>query len=202
MANETENDELLKHELLDRLHCVQHMFEELVSGHPMTHLMVPEIHAVSNALGAAYQKAGAIRFGHEAPKATSTGPAVWLDAEGKAHGRVSDEQVEAILLESLADVRKRSGLVTGPEEVDPLEPVSGDLLPPMGSTVLIHLASQDAWVEHTVVGYYVWPAQPHQIKGDVENSNAHRVFVRVRDAEGYLNARLLRDVKPVGVKGE
>jgi hypothetical protein len=70
----------------------------------------------------------------------------------------------------------------------PLEPVDGDLLPPIGSRVRIHLNSQDAWVEHTVVGYYVWGAkiQFH-----------HRVFVRVVDDQGYLNARLLCDVRPV-----
>jgi hypothetical protein len=34
-----------------------------------------------------------------------------------------------------------------------LEPVEGDLLPPLGSKVLIHLARQDAWVEHAVTGY-------------------------------------------------
>ena len=68
------------------------------------------------------------------------------------------------------------------------EPVEGDLLPAIGEEVLIHLASLDAWVPHTVTGYYAW--------GDHGgNSSLHRVFVRVVDAAGYPNARLLRDVR-------
>jgi hypothetical protein len=72
----------------------------------------------------------------------------------------------------------------------PLPPVEGDLLPPVGSKVLIHLNSLSKWVEHEVVGYYVWGNL-----GDEEN--LHRVFVRVVDADGILNARLLSDVIPV-----
>lgn len=70
----------------------------------------------------------------------------------------------------------------------PLPPVVGDILPAVGSKVLIHLASQDAWVEHTVAGYYVWPN--HGLAPRV-----FRVFVRVRDADGYLNARSLEDIR-------
>lgn len=74
---------------------------------------------------------------------------------------------------------------------EPLEPVHGDELPPIGSKVLIHLASCDEWIEHTVAGYYAW--------GDLDGyEHLHRVFVRVRDSDGYLNARLLKDVRPVG----
>lgn len=69
-----------------------------------------------------------------------------------------------------------------------LEPVTGDQLPPVGAKVLIHLARQDEWVEHTVVGYYAWK----DLGGD---ANLHRVFVRVVDANGYENARLLCDVR-------
>jgi hypothetical protein len=71
---------------------------------------------------------------------------------------------------------------------EPLPPVEGDILPAVGSKVLIHLARQDAWVEHTVVGYYVWPN--HGLAPRV-----FRVFVRVRDADGYLNARSLEDIR-------
>jgi hypothetical protein len=68
------------------------------------------------------------------------------------------------------------------------EAVEGDLLPPVGARVLIHLARQDAWVEHTVTGYCAW--------GDFGgNDSLHRVFVRVVDADGYSNARLLKDVR-------
>jgi hypothetical protein len=69
-----------------------------------------------------------------------------------------------------------------------LESVDGDVLPAVGSTVLIHLGRQDAWVEHEVTGYYVW--------SDLgKNPALHRVFVRVKDAQGYDNARLLMDVR-------
>ena len=76
------------------------------------------------------------------------------------------------------------------------EKVDGDMLPPVGAKVLIHLGRQDAWVEHTVTGYYVWPACKHQVKDG--EKDAHRVFVRVKDAQGYDNARLLSEVKVIG----
>lgn len=69
-----------------------------------------------------------------------------------------------------------------------LDPVDGDLLPAVGSKVLIHLARSDSWAEHTVVGYYAW--DNHGL-----DKNVHRVFVRVRDSQGYLNARLLNDIR-------
>lgn len=75
------------------------------------------------------------------------------------------------------------------KSVEPLPPVDGDLLPPIGSKVLIHLGREDKWAEHTVVGYYAWGN--HGL-----DQKVYRVFVRVRDAEGYLNARLLSDVRP------
>ena len=71
-----------------------------------------------------------------------------------------------------------------------LEPVYGDVLPQVGDKVLIHLGRSDRWVEHTVVGYYVWK----DLGGD---DSLHRVFVRVRSADGYLNARMLKDVRPI-----
>lgn len=69
-----------------------------------------------------------------------------------------------------------------------IDRVDGDRLPALGTKVKIHLARADAWVEHTVVGYYVWPAQ---------TGSGWRVFIRVRDAAGYLNARNLEDVRSV-----
>src|SRR5690606_38167988 len=69
-----------------------------------------------------------------------------------------------------------------------LDNVDGDLLPKIGEKVLIHLVSMDRWVVHTCVGYYVW--------GDlVGNRSLQRVFIRVADEEGYLNARMLQDVR-------
>lgn len=76
-----------------------------------------------------------------------------------------------------------------PAQRKPLPPVYGDLLPSIGSQVLIHLASQDKWVAHTVVGYYVW--------GAFDSDMLHRVYVRVQDSDGILNARMLRDVRPI-----
>lgn len=70
----------------------------------------------------------------------------------------------------------------------PLEPVHDDLLPQLGSKVLIHLASCDKWVEHTVAGFYVW--------GDLAGDpSLQRVFIRVLDQDGIVNARLLKDVR-------
>ena len=89
-------------------------------------------------------------------------------------------------------------LYTSPPASKPLPPVDGDLLPPVGSQVLIHLASQDQWVAHTVVGYYVW--------GAFDSDQLHRVFVRVKDSDGILNARRLCDVRSIeaahGIKGD
>lgn len=71
-----------------------------------------------------------------------------------------------------------------------IEPVYGDLLPQVGDPVLIHLGRSERWVKHTVVGYYVWK--------DLGGSDSlHRVFVRVRSEDGYLNARMLKDVRPI-----
>ena len=77
----------------------------------------------------------------------------------------------------------------------PLDPVNGDQLPAINSKVLIHLSSCDAWVEHTVVGYYAWEDLG-------ANEYLHRVFIRVRDADGCLNARLLKDVRAVAALGQ
>ena len=73
--------------------------------------------------------------------------------------------------------------------------VEGDLLPEIGSKVLIHLNSSDTWVEHTVVGYYVWASHEG-------HKNLHRVFVRVVDEDGILNARSLSDIKIVDPEEE
>lgn len=71
-----------------------------------------------------------------------------------------------------------------------LPPVEGDVLPPINSRVLIHLNSSDSWVPHTVVGYYVWPDRNG-------STSLHRVNVRVRSDDGYLNARMLSDIRPM-----
>lgn len=63
-----------------------------------------------------------------------------------------------------------------------LDKVEGDILPVIGESVEILLGSSQVWEPNTVVGYYVW--------GPVGNSGM-RVFIRVRNAEGTLNARLL-----------
>ena len=62
-------------------------------------------------------------------------------------------------------------------------------LPPMGSRVLFHLASQEAWAEFVVTGYYAW--------GDHGGDPVlHRVFVYGIDAQGFSNSRMLKDVRP------
>lgn len=82
------------------------------------------------------------------------------------------------------DELRRSLLALRPQAVPmTLPPVEGDVLPAIGSKVLIHLASSDSWAEHEVVGYYVWEAI-----NDLAKPRHHRVFVRVRDADGILNA--------------
>jgi hypothetical protein len=35
---------------------------------------------------------------------------IWFGSDGRVYGRVSDEQIETLLMEALAAVRKRSGL--------------------------------------------------------------------------------------------
>ena len=65
--------------------------------------------------------------------------------------------------------------------------VPGDILPKINEWVLIHLNRQNQWVPHKVVGYYVWPG--------LDEPTAFRVNVRVRDAQEYLNARSLEEVR-------
>lgn len=72
--------------------------------------------------------------------------------------------------------------------VPDLDSVDGDILPPVGASVAIHLGSCDKWVNHTVVGYYAWGPL-----GGIDSAYS-RVFVRVVDDQGILNARLLKDV--------
>lgn len=69
-----------------------------------------------------------------------------------------------------------------------LEEVEGDVLPRVGESVLIHLASADFWVRHTVVGFYAWPS--HQTE-----RHHVRLFVRVVDSDGTFNARSISDVR-------
>ena len=105
-------------------------------------------------------------------------------AYGRSYEADSAEAANALFNEI------RALLTAAPAGVGGLEPVEGDLLPPVGSKVLIHLASPDAWVEHTVAGYYVW--------GDLGgNKHLHRVFVRVVSESGYPNARMLHEVRPL-----
>jgi hypothetical protein len=69
-----------------------------------------------------------------------------------------------------------------------LQPVEGDLLPPLNSRVMIHHSSCNQWVPVTVTGYFVW--------GSEYRPNRYRVFVRVQDDEGIPNARELGAIKP------
>ncbi|WLI32886.1 hypothetical protein [Pseudomonas sp. FP818] len=108
------------------------------------------------------------------------------EVAGLRTGYEAYEQVNAELKAEVGKLRNAAA---------PLGPVNGDQLPAINSKVLIHLSSCDAWVEHTVVGYYAWEDLG-------ANEYLHRVFVRVRDADGYINARLLKDVRSAAALGQ
>ena len=103
--------------------------------------------------------------------------------------RTGYEAYEQVNAELKAEVEKLRNAAAPPG------PVNGDQLPAINSKVLIHLSSCDAWVEHTVVGYYAWEDLG-------ANEYLHRVFVRVRDADGYINARLSKDVRSAAALGQ
>ena len=110
--------------------------------------------------------------------------------EQKPHGRLA----WTLTLPGFSDPRFVDLSVFPPAprfaQEEPLPPVAGDVLPPVGSPVLIHLASLNTWVRHVVVGYYVWPALDGQTR-------LQRVNVRVADSAGDLNARMLCDVRRI-----
>lgn len=123
-----------------------------------------------------------------APAAQSLAPLFWYRPRSDVgyEGPIPDARMD--------EVRKACGswvplvpqVDTGNANLN--ESVAGDLLPPVGSLVLAHLGRSDAWVPHMVTGYYVW--------GDLGgNANLQRVFVRLRDAAGFTNARMLRDLR-------
>jgi hypothetical protein len=115
--------------------------------------------------------------------------AVTAERDRLREDRDSQQRVCIAEMEKVSQLRAEVEALR--KAAEPLEPVHGDVLPPIGSKVLIHLASCDEWIEHTVAGYYAW--------GDLDGDEyLHLVFVRVRDSAGYLNARLLKDVRPVG----
>jgi len=95
-------------------------------------------------------------------------------------------------------VKWRNSAYDNPYFVNP----EGNMLPPIGSTVWIHLNSMRAWMPHKVVGYYV-----------LENLNDsdilhYRVFIQVKDVTNDNdavisdNARLLHEVRLVNPHGE
>ena len=113
----------------------------------------------------------------------------WRDLEKKFDEPMTRDRLREAFTAAVATALAKSAAYQ-PCTEPRLEPVHGDVLPPIGTEVLIHLASLDKWVAHRVVGYYAWP----DLKG---NASLHRVFVRVVDRDGCLNARLLRDIRPV-----
>lgn len=100
---------------------------------------------------------------------------------------------QASLCDIVRQVRKE--FIRSPNYHDQ-EPVSGDVLPKIGSKVLIHLNSVGTWVERTVAGYYAYKATGNCIRSGNERF-FHRVYVRVVDDNGFENSRLLCDTKPV-----
>lgn len=83
-----------------------------------------------------------------------------------------------------------SGLQVPARQLNGLEPIHGDVLPPVGSRVYILHGRDDEAHACTVVGYYVWPdlrKEPH----------LHRVFVRVvYEGTATENARFLHECYP------
>lgn len=67
------------------------------------------------------------------------------------------------------------------------ERVDNDVLPPVNTPVLFHMASSDSWQPFTVTGYYVWKNH--------DNKPGFRVNVLGIDAQGYKNARSLEEIK-------
>lgn len=57
-----EVDEFHRHELMDRIFVVQELFNNIVMDHPAGEDMKKELKKVDNALAAAYQRAGKLRF--------------------------------------------------------------------------------------------------------------------------------------------
>jgi hypothetical protein len=110
------------------------------------------------------------------------------DAKSSVSPRLAEAYREKLeeVNKSLAGVSQCWDGQPGPEHYN--------LLPPIGKRVSIYLSSNKAWVDHVVSGYYVWGNH-----GDDKNVN--RVFVTVRDSEGYPNARLLKDVRRAGFVG-
>jgi hypothetical protein len=85
-------------------------------------------------------------------------------------------------------------LYTTPPAAQPavpkLEPVHGDVLPPMGSRVYIRHGRDDNAHPCIVVGYYAWPDRHG-------NKSLHRVFVRVvYEGTDTQNARFLHECLP------
>lgn len=125
--------------------------------------------------------------------AVGAGELNWAGYKANTDGKYTIPAISPMEFGLCRAVVRALAAPTPATDQDALEPVEGDLLPPVGSKVLIHLARQDEWVEHTVAGYYVWGALSHQVRDG--EKDAHRVFVRVKDANGYDNARLLSGVK-------
>ena len=57
-----EIDKYHLHELMDRLHCMDIMFSELICNHPAADLMRDEMNKLSEALADAYQRSGELNF--------------------------------------------------------------------------------------------------------------------------------------------
>jgi hypothetical protein len=57
-----EVDEFHKHELMDRIHCINMMFNELILTHPAAPSVKEKIDKAENALAELYSAAGEERF--------------------------------------------------------------------------------------------------------------------------------------------
>ncbi|QYW06524.1 hypothetical protein uan_112 [Pseudomonas phage UAntarctica] len=95
--------------------------------------------------------------------------------------RLYDTQVKMVVRrvrEKIAAHRQPPNWEGGPD-------IMGNLLPPLGSVVSIHLGRSDSWVNHRVTGYTA-----RLVDGQV------RLCVDVMDAKGYPNQRAINEINP------
>lgn len=131
----------------------------------------------------AYSSANTAISAAESERPVLSGPVMHMPS-----GVAFDEVIAAANPGDLVALTPQSAEAAHPVAV---APVDGDLLPAIGDTVLIHLSSPEGWFPHRVVGYYVW-------KDHGGSKSLHRVFVRVADVDGHLNARPLDAIRRVG----
>lgn len=97
-----EMDIFLKHELLDRLHSIVFLFDELVRDHPAAELLRKETDEVSRHLGQLYQRAGTIRFDVPDDRPKVAAPAMAEPSDGAIYEAVSERAATPEMKAALA----------------------------------------------------------------------------------------------------